>query len=58
MNIENRARHAEGQLSDETKYALLAGSLSTRSITRGPSVVLTVALAVGLVAIVLMWVGL
>ena len=55
--MESRARHAEGQLSDETKYALLAGSLSTRSITRGPSVVLTVALAVGLVALILMWVG-
>ena len=55
MNMESRARH--GQLSDETKYALLAGSLSTRSITRGPSVVLTVALAVGLVALILMWVG-
>ena len=54
MNMESRARHAEGQLSDETKYALLAGSLSTRSITRGPSIVLAVALAAGLVAIVLM----
>jgi hypothetical protein len=54
MNMESRARHAEGQLSDETKYALLAGSLSTRSITRGPSVVLTVVLAVGLVAVALM----
>jgi hypothetical protein len=54
MNMESRARHAEGQLSDETKYALLAGSLSTRSITRGPSIVLSLALAVGLVAIALM----
>jgi hypothetical protein len=52
MNMESRAR--EGQLSDETKYALLAGSLSTRSITRGPSIVLSLALAVGLVAIALM----
>jgi hypothetical protein len=52
MDMESRARH--GQLSDETKYALLAGSLSTRSITRGPSIVLSLALAVGLVAIALM----
>jgi hypothetical protein len=52
MDMEARAR--EGQLSAETKYALLAGSLSTRSITRGPSIVLSLALAVGLVAIALM----